>query len=75
MHEETPSARVYRAMWRVLVVAYVLLAAAYVTDRFGAFVEPLCFVAFSVVVMTELAERPRAPSRTGEPGLRVRAVP
>ena len=70
MHEETRSARVYRAVWRVLVVAYVLLAGAYLTDRLGAFIEPVCFVAFSVVVMTELAER--APPNARIPAVRRR---
>jgi Protein of unknown function (DUF998) len=39
-----------------LLVGYPLLAIAYLTDEFGAIVEPLFFVAFSVMVFVELFE-------------------
>jgi hypothetical protein len=44
----------------VLVVAYPLLAASYLTDRMGAFVEPVFFVCFSAMAAVELFERQRA---------------
>ncbi len=42
-----------------LLIGYPLLAVAYLTDEFGALVEPIFFVAFSVMVFVELFE----PSR------------
>ena len=40
-----------------LVVAYPLLGVAYLSDRLGAFVEPVFFVCFSLMVAIELFER------------------
>ena len=51
--------RTIRWTGRTMVVAYPLLAVAYVTDRFGAFVEPIFFTCFSVMVLVELVERVR----------------
>jgi len=45
--------------WRALLVAYPLLAVAYITDRFGALVEPAFFVCFSAMVAAELFEADR----------------
>jgi hypothetical protein len=39
-----------------LLAGYPLLAVAYLTDAFGAIVEPIFFVAFSVMVFVELFE-------------------
>lgn len=39
-----------------LLVGYPLLALAYLTDEFGAIVEPIFFIAFSVMVFVELFE-------------------
>jgi Na+/H+ antiporter NhaD/arsenite permease-like protein len=39
-----------------LLVGYPLLAIAYLTDEFGAIVEPIFFIAFSVMVFIELFE-------------------
>jgi hypothetical protein len=39
-----------------MLIGYPLLAVAYLTDRFGAFVEPIFFVCFSVMVAIELLE-------------------
>jgi hypothetical protein len=44
-----------------LLVAYPLLGVSYVSDRYGAFVEPVFFVCFSVVVAMELFE-PAGPT-------------
>jgi len=40
----------------VLLVAYPLLGVAYLTDHLGAFIEPVFFVSFSVMVAVELFE-------------------
>jgi hypothetical protein len=39
-----------------------LLGVAYLTDRFGAFIEPSFFVCFSVMVAMELVEPRRPPN-------------
>ena len=44
-----------------LLVAYPLLGISYVSDRYGAFVEPVFFVCFSAVVAIELFE-PAGPT-------------
>ncbi len=50
----------------VLVVAYPLLAVAYLGDRLGSLIEPVFFVTFSTMVVLELFEpvtrAPRSPS-------------
>jgi hypothetical protein len=40
----------------LMLIGYPLLAVAYLTDRFGAFVEPIFFVCFSAMVAIELFE-------------------
>jgi hypothetical protein len=50
-----------------MLIGYPLLAVAYLTDRFGAFVEPIFFVCFSVMVAVELFEPRRRPSDVDEP--------
>jgi hypothetical protein len=50
-----------------MLIGYPLLAVAYLTDRFGAFVEPIFFVCFSVMVAVELLEPRRRPSDVDEP--------
>jgi hypothetical protein len=47
--------------WIVLLVGYPLLGIAYLTDRFGSFVEPIFFICFSVTIFIELFE-PRTRS-------------
>jgi hypothetical protein len=61
---ERPTTRVVRWTGRALVGAYPLLGLAYLTDRMGAFVEPIFFVCFSVMAFVELAE----PDRGGAVG-------
>ena len=46
---------VARAVVTVLTIGYPLLAVTYLTGRLGAFVEPVFFLAFSAVVVAELA--------------------
>jgi hypothetical protein len=56
---ESAVTRTVRWTGRVMVLAYPLLGLAYLTDRFGAFVEPMFFTCFSVMVMVELWESDR----------------
>ena len=63
-----PTTTAFRWTGRVLVLAYPLLGLAYLTDRLGAFVEPIFFVCFTVMVLTELCEPTRVPASSG--GLR-----
>jgi hypothetical protein len=39
-----------------LVIGYPLLGIAYLSDRFGSFIEPIFFVSFSIMVAIELLE-------------------
>lgn len=52
--QRTGSALVYRGVLRIFYVAYPLLGLAYLTDRLGAFIEPVFFLSFTVVVITHL---------------------
>jgi hypothetical protein len=54
--QATRAARMYRLLVRVLVVAYPLLAAVYLTDRLGTLVEPIFFAVFTAMVLTEVFE-------------------
>jgi len=49
-----------------MVIGYPLLGVAYLTDRFGAFVEPIFFLCFSAMVAIELCE-PRRARDAAEP--------
>ncbi len=60
-----PVARVHTAVLVALAVGYPLLGAAYLTDRLGAVVEPVFFVAVTAMVLAEVFERRR--SRDGGP--------
>lgn len=55
-HDGSVEARIYRGLVGLLVVAYPLLGLAYLTDRLGTFVEPIFFVAFSLMFLTEVYE-------------------
>jgi hypothetical protein len=66
---ETPVTRAIRWTGRTMVVAYPLLGVAYLTDRFGAFVEPVFFTCFSVMVLAELVERVQAGRSVHRPGM------
>jgi hypothetical protein len=64
-NDGTPESRIYAGVVTTLVLGYPLLGAVYLTDRLGTLVEPIFFVAFSVIVLTELFEpigRGTAPS-------------
>ncbi len=57
--ERSPWATAYRLVAFALAIGYPLLAVTYLTDRFGAFIEPVFFISFSVVVIAELLEPQR----------------
>jgi Protein of unknown function (DUF998) len=55
-------AHIFRVLIYLLVVAYPLLAVAYVGDRMGSLIEPVFFVAFSSVLLAEFFEPAGPPS-------------
>jgi hypothetical protein len=55
-HDGTVEARIYRGVVGTLVLAYPLLGLVYLTDRLGTFVEPIFFVVFSAMLLTEVYE-------------------
>jgi hypothetical protein len=63
-----PVARLYSWVVKVLVVAYPFLGVAYITDRLGTFIEPVFFVAFSMMVAVEVFE-PRGQGQVQDRGL------
>lgn len=65
-HEPTLPAAAYRALAVAALVAYPLLGAGYLFDRFGGVMEAVFFTGFALMVITQLAERSavaRAASR------------
>jgi hypothetical protein len=56
--DRTPEAVAYRVIAAVLIVSYPLLGAAYLSDHFGVFIEPVFFLAFSAILATEVFEPP-----------------
>jgi len=52
---------------RALVLAYPVLGFAYLTDRFGGFVEPIFFTCFSAMVVVELLESDRPTPAVAAP--------
>ena len=62
---ERPTTRAIRWTGRTLVAAYPLLALAYLTDRLGAFVEPVFFVCFSVMVSSSWSSPSGRPPPAG----------
>ncbi len=69
--ETTREARAFRVILKVLIVGYPLLGFVYLTDRWGAFVEPIFFVCFSAMIIVSLFEpvgRSTSPAEIdGEP--------
>ncbi len=51
--------RIYSGVVKALIVGYPILGLVYLTDRLGTLVEPIFFVAFSVMVLTEVFEPKR----------------
>ncbi len=60
-HDQGWVAIAVKATAVAMAIGYPLLGVAYLTDRFGAFVEPIFFVCFSVMVAVELLEPRRRP--------------
>ena len=54
--EGTREARIHSALVKVLAVGYPLLGLVYLTDRLGTLVEPVFFLTFSAMILTEVAE-------------------
>jgi hypothetical protein len=54
--EPTTEARVYDGVVKVLAIGYPLLGLVYLTDRLGTLVEPVFFIAFSVMLLTVVFE-------------------
>ncbi|SDJ02539.1 Protein of unknown function [Frankineae bacterium MT45] len=52
-----PVAKPIRALGWILLFSYPALGYAYLSDRLGAFVEPIFFIVFSAMVLIELFER------------------
>jgi hypothetical protein len=52
----TIESRIYSGLVRALAIGYPLLGLAYLTDRMGTLVEPVFFVAFSVMMLAEVFE-------------------
>jgi hypothetical protein len=55
-HDGTRVSRIYTDIVKVLAVGYPFLGLVYLTDRMGTFVEPIFFVAFSIMVLAEVFE-------------------
>jgi hypothetical protein len=69
--QRTGSAVVYRSVLRLFYVAYPLLALAYLTDRLGAFIEPVFFLSFTLVIITHLFQAGIKDGETlADPGMR-----
>jgi hypothetical protein len=69
-HQRTGPAAAYRALALAALVAYPLLGAAYLVNRFGGIMEAVFFAGFTVMVITQLGERTaaaRAASREAAP--------
>ncbi len=66
-HAGTVEARAYVAVVTSLVVGYPLLGLVYLTDRLGTLVEPIFFLTFSAMVVTELFEPTGRRSASGWP--------
>jgi hypothetical protein len=64
--ETTREARTFRLLLKGLVVGYPLLGLVYLTDRLGAFVEPVFFIIFSAMVVVELFEPAGSPRSSGD---------
>jgi len=59
-NQKTRIANVYRYLARAAFVAYPILGLAYLLNRLGGFVEPVFFVGFTAMVLTQLVERAHA---------------
>src|SRR3984957_13136001 len=53
-HDGTRESRIYSGVVKALIVGYPVLGLVYITDRLGTVVEPIFFVAFSVMMLTKV---------------------
>ena len=67
-HDHSRFATVYRRLAKAAVVAYPLLGAAYLGNRLGGVMEAVFFVGFTVMVVTQLAERTSSSQTEPPPG-------
>jgi hypothetical protein len=67
--QQTRESAIYAWLLRTLLIGYPLLGAVYLTDRLGTLVEPIFFVAFSVMLLTEVFEPTgrTVPARSPKP--------
>jgi hypothetical protein len=68
--EATREARAFRILLKGLIVGYPVLGLAYLSDRMGAFIEPVFFVIFSAMIIEELFEpvgKVTSPAQKGPP--------
>ena len=56
-HQVSALAKVVTTVWWTLLVTYPVLAVAYLLNRFGAFIEPIFFICFTLIVAAEILER------------------
>jgi hypothetical protein len=62
--QSTRQARSYRLIVQALVFGYPLLGLVYLTDRLGTLVEPIFFITFTAMILTEVFESAgKAPTR------------
>jgi len=61
------TARVYRRLWQGALICYPLLGLAYLVNRMGGVMEAVFFAGFTVMVLTQIAERTRVASPAAAP--------
>jgi hypothetical protein len=57
----------YRWLWRGALVCYPLLGLAYLVNRMGGVMEAVFFAGFTIMVITQMAERTRTPADDRQP--------
>jgi hypothetical protein len=55
------TARIYRRLWQGALICYPLLGLAYLVNRMGGVMEGVFFAGFTVMVVTQIAERSALP--------------
>lgn len=67
--ERSGWSRTYLGVVVTLLAAYPFLAAVYLSDRYGALIEPVFFISFSVMVLAEILEPAHRGARGGGPDI------
>ncbi len=65
--QHTLESGVYRTVIAAFLVSYPLLAVAYLGDRGGILIEPVFFLTFTTIVLTELFASPDGPRHRSRP--------